>query len=244
MLPVAVATLIASGLALAATRFLMKDALFTAWALLSARLLLISKRCRSNSLVVVALGLAALAAGALALDLAPAMRTDEALPGASNWRILAFLSLATAAFAAGRVLRTTCARIAHAAGHGFVFVGIALALDNDALRYLVGDRDPMTCYIALSVWGLCYGAALIAFGVLRARPAERVLGLFPIGLIGLNFYTGDVWQLDLASQAGAFVCLAVVALVVVRVFQKSERARSMYAFVFAQRGRSRSSATW
>jgi uncharacterized membrane protein len=130
-----------------------------------------------------------------------------------NARFLAFAAGAAALWAAAFWTRDRqAAAAAYLAGHFALLWSLCLEVSGWAARSASAQNVANTQSLAISILIACYAVLLVAAGVARRFPLDRVAGISLIGFVVVKLYLYDVWQLPLFYRMAAFGALGVLLL--------------------------------
>ena len=131
-----------------------------------------------------------------------------------NARFLAFAATAAALWCAARWLSHRSAASAYVCGHFILLWGLALEVLAWAERHSPAPDVANLQSAAISILLAAYAVMLVAAGVARRSPLDRILGLGLLAACGLKLYLYDVWQITRGMyRVAAFAGLGVLLLI-------------------------------
>ncbi|HVX65502.1 MAG TPA: DUF2339 domain-containing protein [Bryobacteraceae bacterium] len=214
------ATMLYAGIALAFTTLAIPVQfagyrITMAWALEAAALAWIAARTRDWRLEAASLAVFVLA-GARLLAVDARMYPNPAVYSALwNVRFLTFAVTVAALWAAARWLtaRLTAAP-AYVAGHFLLLWGLALEVLAWAERRASAPDIANLQSASISILLAAYAVLLVAAGVARRSPLDRILGLGLLAVVVLKLYLYDVWQITRGMyRVAAFAGLGIFLLI-------------------------------
>ncbi|HEX8985302.1 MAG TPA: DUF2339 domain-containing protein [Bryobacteraceae bacterium] len=186
-----------------------------AWALEGAALAWIAARSREARLAAVAPAVLALAVlRVLAVDSHMYSSTsDYAL--FANARFLAFAATATALwFTVRSISHIRAAASTYICGHLILLWGLSLEVLAWAERNAPAPDVANLQSAAISILLAAYAVILVAAGVARRTPLNRILGLALLALVVMKLYLFDVWRITRGMyRVAAFAGLGVLLLI-------------------------------
>ncbi len=130
------------------------------------------------------------------------------------------LSILHAGLAVPRDRRTGLYAALYLTAHGCFLIGALRELE----LWIIHHYPPETCWTILSevdsVFLGIYAVVMIASGVLRKLPIDRLIGLTLIAIVVIKLYLYDIWGLPTFYRISAFVALGIILLAASYIYSR------------------------